>query len=168
MTFSEIVNNILTTTSDRLKNPFIGSFLISWIVFNWKTISYFIFSNDIIKEKIIFIDENYVSWWSNLIIPLLVATFYLVALPFLMYGFDFSTKWSNTKRKDLLNELQIADYGRKIKVAQKDFDLEQERSGKLSTKSLNDKIEVLRNEIEVKDNSINALSEDVNKYADRI
>ena len=42
---------------DRFKNPYILTFLISWIFFNWRPISFFILSSEKVETKIKFINK---------------------------------------------------------------------------------------------------------------
>ncbi len=51
----EFLQSIFKTTEERVKNPFIGAFMASWVVFNWKPLAFFIFAGKKIEEKINYI-----------------------------------------------------------------------------------------------------------------
>ena len=54
----EFLQTIFKTSEERIKNPIIGSFFTSWLIFNWKPILFFIFTNKTVEEKIIYIENN--------------------------------------------------------------------------------------------------------------
>jgi len=77
----EILSELLSESRKRIKNPIISSFIFSWVIFNWKGISYFIFSKDEIQNKIECIRFEYSSICLYFIFPFLFAVLFTVALP---------------------------------------------------------------------------------------
>jgi len=145
---SEIINNVIDTAKERLKNPFLGAFILSWIAFNWKAISYFILSDENIADRMETIETDYASWYSGLWFPLSFAVFYLLILPLIMLLFDWASKWVINKRKDHQNDLVLDDYDRILKVATKEFKIAEAKAGKRPTELLNKEIETLTNQYE--------------------
>ncbi|WP_051054199.1 hypothetical protein [Fibrella aestuarina] len=79
----ELLQTIFKTTEDRLKNPFIGAFTTSWLVFNWNAILYLLFSKKDIEEKIRYIENNLSHEGTAIWLPLLSAFLYTLLLPYL-------------------------------------------------------------------------------------
>ena len=48
----ETLQNLKQTINERIKNPFIGAFFISWVIINWRPIFIILFSHDEIYNKI--------------------------------------------------------------------------------------------------------------------
>lgn len=126
----ELLQNIFKTTEERIKNPFIGTFITSWILFNWKPILFAIFSSKIIEEKIKFIDENFIEISHLLWYPLIAAIFYVLILPYISLVFDILLKYSLLKRNDFViskqkqnieNQKQLAIEEIKLEEAKTDF-----------------------------------------------
>jgi hypothetical protein len=126
----EILQNIFKTTEERIKNPFIGTFITSWILFNWKPILFAIFSSKNIEEKIKYIDENFVEINHLLWYPLIAAVFYVLILPYISLLFDILLKYSLLKRNDIViskqkqnieNQKQLAIEEIKLEEAKTDF-----------------------------------------------
>lgn len=156
---TEIFNNVIDTTKERLKNPFLGAFILSWIAFNWKGISYFILSDERIADRMETIETDYVGWYSGLGYPLIFAIFYLLGLPIVMLLFDGLSKWALEKRKDHQKDLKISDYKRLTLLAKEEFLLEQEKAGYRDTKTLNAKIELLNTQLQEKEELIANLNQ---------
>jgi hypothetical protein len=126
----EFLQNIFKSTEERIKNPFIGAFMTSWILFNWKPILFVIFSSKIIEDKINFIDENFVATNHLLWYPLCAAIFYVLVLPYISLLFDILLKYSLLKRNDIVvnkqkqnieNQKQLAIEEIKLEEAKTDF-----------------------------------------------
>lgn len=98
----ELLQSFFKTSEERIKNPFIGAFITSWIAFNWKPIIFLLFSTKSIEDKIIFIEANYSQVLYILILPLIAALFYLLILPYLNLLFDEILKFSIVKKNAAL------------------------------------------------------------------
>lgn len=158
----ELFNSFLQSSKERIKNPIIGAFLISFIVFNWKPIFIVLFASQSIQEKINQVEESYSTYFSNLWLPLIFALFYVLGLPYIMLLFDkISKKALEGRKKNILNQ-QLFDYESKKKLAKKESELEDERAGFRDTANLNKKIDVLTRQIEERDETINTLQKELN------
>ncbi|MGG4663592.1 hypothetical protein [Providencia vermicola] len=72
----EIVQAVSEAAKDRIKNPVMATFVISWCVFNWNSLLILIFGNDSIQQKVqiasaAFSEKN--AWF----IPVFFTTVYL-------------------------------------------------------------------------------------------
>lgn len=79
----DLIKTLFTTSSERLKNPFIGTFIFAWIAFNWKPISVLILSDDSIILRLKYIETEYSQISHQIWLPLLFALFYILILPYL-------------------------------------------------------------------------------------
>lgn len=78
----EVLSDFYKNFSERVKGPFYLAFVISWIAFNWKPISIFIFS----KEEINIVLSQvsyYASIKKQLCYPLVSMLFFVICVPFI-------------------------------------------------------------------------------------
>ena len=61
--------DLYNTSKERIKSPFISSFIISFVVFNWRAVAVLIFSNHPPEFRIEHLEANYCNW-NALIFPL--------------------------------------------------------------------------------------------------
>jgi hypothetical protein len=78
---------LIENTQYRFNNPLGYAFIFSWIVLNWKAVYYFLFSDEKAADKIIFLQNIYVtetgvSYWTLICLPALIAVVYVVLAPF--------------------------------------------------------------------------------------
>ncbi|CAM1363514.1 conserved protein of unknown function [Tenacibaculum soleae] len=161
-----ILNAILDTSKDRLKNPFIGAFVFSWIAINWKPIATFLLSDQSIEIRIEKIQLNYSSLWETLLLPLIIAGIYIVVLPYLMLFFDLISNIALKKRKENLFEHRFYDIEGRKKLAIGESELEDIKANYREKADLNKKVQQLENNIEKKNELIENLKtkiETVNK-----
>ncbi|WP_392346253.1 hypothetical protein [uncultured Polaribacter sp.] len=48
----ELIKSFFESSNERIKNPLIGTFAISWILINWKPVIILLFSKQTIQNKI--------------------------------------------------------------------------------------------------------------------
>ncbi|EBZ0941211.1 hypothetical protein D7O10_10285 [Salmonella enterica subsp. enterica serovar Braenderup] len=56
--FKEYMSSTINTASQRISNPVIGAFSLSWCAFNWKSLLYLFLSDSGIIDKITYISDN--------------------------------------------------------------------------------------------------------------
>ncbi len=157
----ELIKNLFQTSNERIKNPFIGSFIFSWIAFNWKSIFTVIFSEKSIEERIIYISNNFSEIEFTLLYPLIFSALYVLALPYLMWIIESLSKYAKTGRKQNLVNEKIDDLIDKQKIAKEERKYEEERAGNLEISLLNTKIAELTTENEEKQKLLNSLRIDL-------
>lgn len=82
--WSELRKSLSSIFEERITSPFFGSFIFSWLIWNWKIIYLTIFvSQDNItpSNKIDYILNNYSNWWHLLVFPFLSAIFLVTVVP---------------------------------------------------------------------------------------
>jgi len=149
----DFIKSLLESSKERLKNPWLSSFIISWAVFNWKPISYFIYSDKSI-EKILEGIPNYISdsyyWFFGFVGPLIVSLFYVLILPRIMIKFDFWLKSPVKTRKDNVIQQLKDDIIGKQKLATEEVELENIRAKYKDKADLNIQIEKLGSDLKSK------------------
>lgn len=159
----EIINSILDSAKERLKNPLLGSFIFSWIIFNWKPIFYIIFSTNSIENKINFVSECYSLLNNNFWFPLLFSVFYIVVFPYILWAFDKLSSIAIIGRKENVLKLNISDIRNKQKIAIEESELENIKASYRDKADLNKKIEILNNQLNDKEEIIEMQNIELNK-----
>ncbi len=114
--FKELILTLFKGSEERFKNPFFRAFITSWVIFNWKPISYFVFEKVSAKEKITEITNNYTDINHILLYPLTSALFYYLAFPFITIFFDYLRKYPVTKKKETITERKKEDLKHENKI----------------------------------------------------
>jgi len=91
-----IVSAVQGNTKEKLNDPLIGSFLVSFIICNWQHVLVFTFGNGKIEERIItFIKAmtpagDGLAWFTSLsgiyLLPLVMALGYVIVMPWISIG----------------------------------------------------------------------------------
>jgi hypothetical protein len=101
----DFFKTLLDTSKERLRNPLVGSFVFSWIIFNWKGILLITFSNKSMEDRILYVAKDDYSILLLLWFPLSMALFYVIALPYLSLIIDKLNIYAKRiRKKDVFNE----------------------------------------------------------------
>ena len=84
----EILHKSAEIITERVKNPLLFSFVIAFVVCNWKGISYFMFAQEEITEKLETITSDYYHWSTGFMIPIGFGFFYSLILPYINVGIE--------------------------------------------------------------------------------
>ena len=95
----EIFTELKEQARDRIRNPLFGPFIIAWFVGNWKLVSVLFGSSNTIEDRILFIQENYISLVYLLYVPLCFAVFYALILPWINLGIQHIQEGVNLRIK---------------------------------------------------------------------
>jgi hypothetical protein len=152
-----IINAFLDSSKDRLKNPFIGAFIFAWIGINWRTIITLLFSENNIAERIEKIETDYSSLWLTLFAPLIIAVFYIVVIPYIMWLFDTFSNLALRNRKENLFNHRMHDIEGRKKMAIGESEIEEIKSNYREKADLNKKMEQLALTLEKKNEFIENL-----------
>ena len=114
----EFLQSIFKSTAERIRNPFVGSFMTSWILFNWKPILFIVLSSQKIEDKIRYVEKEYTNYLLIIWFPLAAAIFYILVLPYLNLLFDEILKYSLLKRNILTigKQKQIIDNQKQLAI----------------------------------------------------
>lgn len=92
------------TLHDRIKSPFAGAFILSWLTWNWRIPYYIFFSENTlsIEEKIEYIETNLIHTSTALNYPFLVAILIVVLYPLITTG----AIWITLRYKKVQNHIE--------------------------------------------------------------
>lgn len=121
----ELFVSFIENFKDRIKNPFLGAFLLGFVSFNWKAIFTLLFSNKIIEERIIFLESNYSDIQHLLFYPFLFALVYSIILPYLLALVEWVSKYSASLRRKIFNSIKLSEIKAFKDIALEEIDLEE-------------------------------------------
>lgn len=160
-TIKEVVSNVKDLSGivtepakKRMGHPFIGSFAISWILFNWKPIAYFIMTSSKVEDRIIYIDDNFYHWNHLFAYPLLVAVFYTLILSWFDAFSDVFNKVPYEMKNKHTADVSIDKLNNEIRIVGKQVELENAKADNKPLKELNNRILLLSKELEIKEKAI--------------
>ncbi|MFL0081663.1 hypothetical protein V2647_04370 [Tenacibaculum maritimum] len=157
----EFISNFFKLSNERLKNPLLFSFLLSWIAFNWRPIFTLFLSEKIIEDRINYISLNFNEIQYNLYYPLIFSIGYVLLLPYVTWLIEALVQFAKIgRKKNLINE-QLSDLRDKQKIAREEYKYEQEKAGNAEISQLNIKIQELSTTNNEKDKTIERLKIDL-------
>ena len=141
----DFVSGIFSTYKERVSSPLIGSFTLTFLLYNWRPIVFILWSDWPIHCRIEHIDQVY-SDRNSIIIPFAIAVGYVILLPYVNLGIDtvlaIPKKFMFSREND--------DRGKVLKAQKEYAKVEKEiadiRSGSLEISALQDRIEILQKE----------------------
>ncbi|MDY2587786.1 hypothetical protein [Winogradskyella aquimaris] len=144
----EILKSFFESSKDRIKNPLIGTFIISWIAINWRPITVLLFSDKNVENRINYIENNYATVGTYFLIPFGIALIYVIVLPYFMWAVDELVRKSTIGRKKNLIKQQVFDYEGKQEIAIQESKLEDLKASYRDKADFNKQIEQLRNQLD--------------------
>jgi len=147
----DIFSAFRQTSLERIKSPFLGAFVFSWVAFNWQAILILIFSDRTIEKRLVSINESY-DIGSFLLGPICTSILISFLLPQIN---KLVTRIQDKPNSDTI-ELTLSS---KIKIAQ----LQQSIAELEAKKKLADK----REEKNI-DANIDAIKDDNEKLTDKL
>jgi len=157
----DFIISIFKTSEERIKNPFIGTFLISFIAFNWKAISIFFFSQNKIEDRIVYISNNFSNLTNLLVLPILISLFYVIGLPYIMVWIENITFKSFKLRLEHVYKSKDLDLDGKKHILLKELEIEDLRSNYKDKADLNRQIDSFSKELENKNFKISTLENEL-------
>jgi hypothetical protein len=157
----DFISNLFKASNERLKNPLIFSFLLSWLAFNWQPIFTLLLSNKKIEDRISYISENFNEIQFNLFYPLIFSIGYVLLLPYFTWLIEVLVQYAKIGRKRNSIHEQLSDLKDKQKIAREEFKYEQEKAGNAEMSQLNSNIQELSKVNTEKDKIIERLKIDL-------
>ena len=150
----ELLQTIFMTSKERISNPIIGTFLISWTAFNWKPIIFLFISGQKIEDKIAYIDSNLSSINNLLFFPLIAVFIYVLIIPYVNLLFEYLLEFSRIKRNFILISKQKQIIENKKELAIEEIKLEEAQTEFKERKNQNKLIEDLHKSILAKEEQL--------------
>jgi hypothetical protein len=147
----DIIKSFFEASQERIKNPLIGTFIISWIAINWRPIIILLFSKEKVENRIDYIVANYSTFQTYFLIPFVIALIYVIILPYFMWAVDELIRKSTIGRKNNLLKQTIYDYEGKQQIAIAESKLEDLKASYRDKADFNNQIEQLRNQLDERD-----------------
>lgn len=145
-TIRELITSFFEASRERLKNPIVGAFAISWLAINWRFVAVLLFSRHPIEYRIDIIEECYLNMIQNVWYPLIITGIYILILPNLMALVDVLSKWAINIRKQISNQHKLNDVTARQEIAVEERQLELVEEGSPDISKLKEKIEALEKE----------------------
>lgn len=197
-TIKEIYLSIKKTSTDRIKSPFYGVFILTWLAFNWQPVSILLFSELKMENRIGFINAIYPF---KLWLPLGIASLLAYILPVINEKVTFlqSKPISRTavilairKKRALVADISVEKYRAKrdvtydrhmagsekeIQDMREEILTSKERMGQInaerdslleSVSSLEKSLNKANNAVEINIKAINKLQQEINTKELRI
>lgn len=129
--FSEFYNSTRDLIADRLSSPFIFSFVITWLISNYKIIMVILTtqSESFVLDYKIQLIENFLNVRHGLIYPLIGACFYTFAYPFIdqeISKFTLKRKMAIRNDKNQIEKTQLRTAEEVKAIHLRHFKIEQE------------------------------------------
>ncbi len=83
---------------DRLRNPFVAAFAISWLFINWESLAYFLLSDVSVEHRLFHVKHDYRNFLNSVAYPFLFATIYVIGIPYLTWGLEWCTEKATDAR----------------------------------------------------------------------
>jgi len=145
-TIKEFFQNIYDSSTERIKSPLVGSFIISFLIFNWRVFAILFYSEWPVHCRIEWIEGNYCSW-SNFLIPIGIALFYIIALPYINLVIDYLLGKYSTKRAEEKKAKRTDDLHQQKDFAELERQVADAKAGTSQIITLQSKIESLQEEL---------------------
>ncbi|MBF4466403.1 hypothetical protein [Flavobacterium sp. LC2016-12] len=146
MTITELIQSTIDSSKERLKTPIVGSFICSFIIFNWRPIVILIFSDEKIENRLKGVDFYFNTWyWTVLAItvPILMVGVYTFLIPMLMVWVDEKLEPTKEKRIKRVYKSKQFVIKEKITLAIVELDLKNAESGNREKQDFIDRIKFL-------------------------
>ncbi|MBH1918612.1 hypothetical protein [Serratia surfactantfaciens] len=121
----DILSAFRQSSIERIKNPFVGAFVFSWLGFNWQVLAIILFSKKDVIERVDYIKEHY-DVGHFILAPALTTIVICIILPLANKVFTKFQSKPISETTDILmqskidiaeKQLQIADIEAKKKLA---------------------------------------------------
>jgi hypothetical protein len=81
---TDLFKQLFDAASERIRSPFFGSILISFIGFNWRELFYLLFADKPVRARILYFDAN-TDVWSLFVYPVALGILLALLMPWVSY-----------------------------------------------------------------------------------
>lgn len=145
----EFIKAFFANATERIKNPLIGTFLMSWILFNWKGILFLIISTNDIESKFTILSDRYYSFGIFILYPLLLALAYIFILPYINLLIDLLLRDINSKLQENIQRNKIKVIQDNTIVAIQNIKFEEAQAEYRDREKLNKEIKDLNQKLSI-------------------
>lgn len=160
MSILEFFKSISDASKERIINPVLGTFALSFVAFNWQAFMAILLSTKEIEE--VFKDiQDYSSTNTTLWVPIAFTIFFNLAIPYIMMAFDNLTSFAIDKRNDFLHHRRIKELNQEVSRAEKKVELEDARANYTEKAELNNEIQKLNSDLNDKESALKKIQKEV-------
>lgn len=145
---------------NRLRNPILGAYTCSFLIWNWKAVLIICFSNYTIEDRIFYIENWIVNKWS-IIGPLVLTALVVIGIPFIMAYLDKVLEEPNLKRRKIKEKFSEENLKHNLTVASYEYMIEEQKTGKKTIEEFTEKINVLTEQKDAAEKLLNAERENI-------
>jgi hypothetical protein len=118
MSLSDLKKSVESVFTERISSPFYGTFILSWVIWNWQPIYLTVFVDQRLiapKTKLEYIVQNYANWWHLLILPLVSTAFLIGIVP---WAVNKALKIHLNYEKERISMRESIDAGKRLTIEQ--------------------------------------------------
>lgn len=175
-TVGQSANIIIEPAKQRMANPIIGSFVITFIALNWKPIVFLFFSSKTIEEKLDFFKNEFYGnkwlgfndYWMYLIFPLILTLIYVVLIPIAIEWIDKKLQYTKVNRLRRENIINYKKHRGQESIAWAQFKTEEARTGFEDRNKLTKDLDKYKNELKEEKDKFQKLTESNLKNVEQI
>ncbi len=104
MDLSSIQKDLKATLYERLNSPFIGCFIISWVLINYKEVLFFFFSNENINIRISLLESVHSNYYTFILKPLLLSLAFIITHPII----SVIIFWWQERLRDIKRKIKLS------------------------------------------------------------
>lgn len=145
-TIGNFFQSIYDSYRDRIKSPFVGSFVISLLIFNWQAFAILFYSEWPLHCRIEWIEEHFYKP-PNFWYPVVIALFYILILPYIHLLFDSILSIYSNKKLNKKNSARVTDLKTQKTEAKLLREIADEQAGTSEILNLQTKINLLQKEV---------------------
>jgi len=141
----ELFFSWFSNSFEKIKSPFLGSYISSFVIFNWQPIFILLFSDRAMEERILSINTFYVApkiFW----IPAGIAILYVLSLPWINVIIETLLFKVTRHRTTLNSKAVIFDLNLQKEKVRTEKQLADIRAGLQDLTNLNNQLEQVKNE----------------------
>jgi hypothetical protein len=143
----ELVLSVIENFKERIRNPLLGSFAITFLIYNWRPIFILLLSERPVEERVSFLEDNYISY-ETLYIPLIVSVVYVLLVPYLSSLIEYATDAAVIARRSRVYRARKDILSYKKNEAIIEWEISDAKAGSKELENLNFRISELTKTIE--------------------
>lgn len=103
---NDTINDIKEVIKERIHNPILATFVISWFAFNWDVILFALLSTKDIEDRIGILRSDYISFCKSFLGPFGAAIVVVLLIPIINFGIKKAVKYFTLKNTNHDTELR--------------------------------------------------------------
>lgn len=120
----DMLSSFKSHLEDRISNPILGAFCLSWFFCNWKLILFLLFSEKTIEDKVQYISLHYTNFDTMIWYPAAFTIFYLLIFPWMLLGVQVLQEKAISQRRTRQLITDTAYLSAKVNFVRAESDLD--------------------------------------------